>query len=111
MSDEKPVKGRTRLTPQQRQLGSRALIAASALWGLGVFVQPMGLPRSLHFGSLDLRFKLSYALALLSFLAIATAFVIYRPWRRRGGKSRAILLLCLALALGNIYLLSWLWRA
>lgn len=95
---------------RQQKLGWRLLVVAAAGWILGVLMQPMGSATAVNFATSGTRFTMSYVLATISIVAALVALAIFKPWRRKGSRNIAILLVLLTLILGDIYILSWNWR-
>ena len=110
MSQAKPNAEKRRAMALQQKLGWRVMMVAAGGWFLAILSHPMGSMAAFKFASSGTRLTISYGLAAISLAAALVALAVFRPWRRRTGRTWAILLILAALILGDIYILSWTWR-
>ncbi|MEO6433231.1 MAG: hypothetical protein ABIO29_04550 [Sphingomicrobium sp.] len=91
----------------QQRIGWRALAVAAGCWILAVVIHPMGTMAAFKVASSSLRLAAAFGLGAISLVAVLVAIFAFRPWKGKGMRTFAITLTLLALALGDVYFLSW----
>lgn len=99
------------MTPERRRLGRNLVIVAIAATLFAMLASPMGALGLPHFGKTQIRFYISYVLAIAAIAAALAGWVALAPHSRRASaRGWAIGMSIMTMVLIDLYLLSWYWR-